>query len=139
MRTLHRLARVRLGLVLTFTAALVLTALLAAVSVGPADIGVSEIISMLTRALRRIVDPIALGDALQAINPLLADPGVVKIFHAAEFDLMLLKKELGAEVRGLFDTQVAMTLLRHDKTGLAALIQSYYGVELSKTPRSGRR
>ncbi len=79
-----------------------------------------------------IVDPKALGDDLKAMNPLLADPNLVKIFHAAEFDLMILKKELGAEVRGMFDTQVAMTLLRHDKTGLAALIKSYYGLELSK-------
>ena len=79
-----------------------------------------------------IVDPIALGDDLKLINPLLANPDIVKIFHAAEFDLMILRKDLDVEVRGLFDTQVAMTLLRHDKTGLAALIQSYYGIELSK-------
>lgn len=79
-----------------------------------------------------IVDPIALGDDLKLINPLLANPDIVKIFHAAEFDLMILRKDLDVEVRGMFDTQVAMTLLRHDKTGLAALIQSYYGIELSK-------
>lgn len=79
-----------------------------------------------------IVDPIALGDDLKLMVPLLANPEVVKIFHAAEFDLMILRKDLGVEVRGLFDTQVAMTLLKHDKTGLAALIQSYYGIELSK-------
>lgn len=79
-----------------------------------------------------IVDPIEMGDDLQAMVPLLADPSIIKIFHAAEFDLMILKKDLNVEVRGLFDTQVAMTLLRHDKTGLAALIQAYYGMELSK-------
>lgn len=79
-----------------------------------------------------IVDPIEMGEDLKAMVPLLADPSIIKIFHAAEFDLMILKKDLGVEVRGLFDTQVAMTLLRHDKTGLAALIQSYYGMELSK-------
>ena len=80
-----------------------------------------------------VVDPITLGDeAMRAMNPLLADPSVVKVFHAAEFDLMLLKKQLGAVVRGMFDTQVAMTLLQHERTGLAALIQSYYGMELSK-------
>ncbi len=79
-----------------------------------------------------LVDPIALGDGLRAAKELLEDPAVVKIFHAAEFDLMLIKKDLGAEVRGLFDTQVAMTLLQHEKTGLAALIESYYGMVLSK-------
>lgn len=79
-----------------------------------------------------IVDPIALGEDLKAINTLLADPNFIKIFHAAEFDLMLLKKDLGVEMKGLFDTQVAMTLLQHEKTGLAALIDAYYGIKLSK-------
>ncbi len=79
-----------------------------------------------------LVDPVALGDELKAVKPLLEDPAVVKIFHAAEFDLMLIKKDLDAEVHGLFDTQVAMTLLQHEKTGLAALIESYYGMVLSK-------
>ncbi|MBC8369365.1 MAG: ribonuclease D [Planctomycetes bacterium] len=79
-----------------------------------------------------IVDPFALGDDMQIMSPLLADPNIIKIFHAAEFDLMLIKKDMGVEVKGLFDTQVAMTFLRHQKTGLAALIESYYGIQLSK-------
>ncbi|MBC8330165.1 MAG: ribonuclease D, partial [Planctomycetes bacterium] len=79
-----------------------------------------------------LVDPIALGGGLRAVKGLLEDPEVVKIFHAAEFDLMLIQKDLGAEVRGLFDTQVAMTPLQHDKTGLAAPIESYYGMAPSK-------
>lgn len=79
-----------------------------------------------------IVDPIALEGQLGSLKPLFEDPSVIKIFHAAEFDLMILRKDLDIEVRGLFDTQVAMTLLRHDKTGLAALIESYYGMELNK-------
>ncbi len=79
-----------------------------------------------------IVDPISLGDDLLLMKPILEDPNVVKVFHAAEYDLMLLKKDLSVEVRGLFDTQVAMTFLRHEKTGLAALIESYYGFKPSK-------
>ncbi|KAA3615151.1 MAG: ribonuclease D [Planctomycetota bacterium] len=79
-----------------------------------------------------VVDPIPLGEALREVNSLLADPDVVKIFHAAEYDLMLLNKDLGAEVRGLFDTQVAMTFLEKGKTGLAALIEKHYGFSLSK-------
>lgn len=79
-----------------------------------------------------IVDPLALGDDLRSINELLADPSLVKVLHSAEFDLMLLKKDLDADVRGLFDTQVAMTLLGHQQTGLAALLKATYGLELSK-------
>jgi len=79
-----------------------------------------------------ILDPLALGEDLKMINEVLEDPEFPIILHAAEFDLMLLKKDLGVELKGLFDTQVAMTLLKHEKTGLAALIDSYYGIKLSK-------
>lgn len=79
-----------------------------------------------------IVDPLALGEDLKALNPLLADPGIVKIFHAAEYDLMLLRQDLGAEVRGLFDTQVSMTLLNYQRTGLAHLLEENYGLKVSK-------
>lgn len=79
-----------------------------------------------------VVDPIALGDELQAINGLLADPEIIKIFHSAEYDMMLIKQDLGADVRGLFDTQVAMTLLQYERTGLAHLLSTNYGLEVSK-------
>ena len=79
-----------------------------------------------------IVDPIALGDELKIINGFLEDPEQTVIFHAAEYDLMLIKADLGAEIKGLFDTQVAMTLLGSKKTGLAALLEDYYGVCVSK-------
>ena len=79
-----------------------------------------------------IIDPFALGDDMQLMSPLLSNPDIIKIFHAAEFDLMIIKKDMGVEVKGIFDTQVAMTFLRHQKTGLAALIESYYGIKLSK-------
>ena len=79
-----------------------------------------------------IVDPLPLGDELKALNPILADPGIVKIFHAAEYDLMLLRQDLGADVRGLFDTQVSMTLLNYQRTGLAHLLEENYGLKVSK-------
>ncbi|MCX8229017.1 MAG: HRDC domain-containing protein [Planctomycetota bacterium] len=79
-----------------------------------------------------IVDPIALGEDLKMIKGFLEDPEQVVIFHAAEYDLMLIKADLGAEIKGLFDTQVAMTLLGSKKTGLAALLEDYYGVCVSK-------
>ena len=79
-----------------------------------------------------IVDPLPLGDSLEALRPLLANPEIVKVFHSAEYDMMLLKHGLGGKVRGLFDTQVAMTLLKHQKTGLASLLEAFYGIKPSK-------
>jgi len=79
-----------------------------------------------------IVDPLPLGDELEALNPVLANPDIIKIFHAAEYDLMLLRQDLGADVRGLFDTQVSMTLLNYQRTGLAHLLEENYGLKVSK-------
>lgn len=79
-----------------------------------------------------LVDPIALGGELRRIAPLFANPAIPKIFHAAEYDLMLLRKELGIELRGLFDTQVASTLLKRKQTGLAAVLLEVYGLDVSK-------
>jgi len=79
-----------------------------------------------------LVDPIALGDDMRAINPLLNDPNIVKVFHSAEYDMMLLRLDLDAHVQGLFDTQVAMTLLQYERTGLAHLLAENYGLEVSK-------
>lgn len=79
-----------------------------------------------------LVDPIALGGELRRIAPLFANPAIPKIFHAAEYDLMLLRKELGIELRGLFDTQVASTLLKRKQTGLAAVLLEMYGLDVSK-------
>jgi len=45
---------------------------------------------------------------------------------------MLLKHGLEGKVRGLFDTQVAMPLLKHKKTGLASLLEAFYGIKPSK-------
>jgi iron complex transport system permease protein len=53
MRALHDYTRARLPLVLALTGMLVLAACLAAILVGPAVIGLSDVLSMLVRALAR--------------------------------------------------------------------------------------
>jgi ribonuclease D len=78
-----------------------------------------------------IIDSLAFdpGDALR--GPL-GDPAVEVVMHGADYDLRLLDRDLGARVRGLFDTQVAAALLGESAIGLAALLEQYFGVKLSK-------
>ena len=57
---------------------------------------------------------------MQIMSPLLSNPDIIKIFHAAEFDLMIIKKDMGVEVKGIFDTQVAMTFLRPSKNRVSS-------------------
>ncbi len=78
-----------------------------------------------------IVDPVA-GFDLQALGDIIADPGVEKIFHAAEYDLILMKRQYGWTLNNLFDTMWATRILGKDRCGLANLLESYFDVKQNK-------
>lgn len=78
------------------------------------------------------VDPIALG-GVGALERLLSDPAVTKVFHAAEQDMDLFFTTTGRVPAPVFDTQKAATLAGHpDGLGYARLVQAMLGVELDK-------
>jgi ribonuclease D len=69
---------------------------------------------------------------------LLADPGVLKIFHFARFDLAVLSHYLGVTVAPVYCTKVASKLVRTytDRHGLKDLAAELIGLELSKQQQS---
>lgn len=79
------------------------------------------------------LDPLALEDALDPFERLLADPGIVKVFHAARQDLEVLLPVLGQVPEPLFDTQVAAALCGHPaQVSYAGLVEDLLGVSLEK-------
>ncbi|HEX9887463.1 MAG TPA: HRDC domain-containing protein [Longimicrobiales bacterium] len=78
-----------------------------------------------------LVDPLAV-DPAAALRPTLEDPDVTVVMHGADYDLRLLDRDLDIRLRGLFDTQIAAALLGEPGLGLAALLDKYAGVKLSK-------
>jgi ribonuclease D len=78
-----------------------------------------------------LVDPLALDD-LSALGPLLADPGVLKVLHGAEYDLVVLHRDFGFVLANLFDTMWASRILGWPAHGLAALLKAHFGVTLNK-------
>ncbi len=78
-----------------------------------------------------LVDPLALDD-LSALGPLLADPGVLKVLHGAEYDLVVLHRDFGFILANLFDTMWASRILGWPAHGLAALLKAHFGVSLNK-------
>jgi ribonuclease D len=80
-----------------------------------------------------IIDPLPLTDLdLSGLGKLLADPAVEKVFHAAEYDLILLKRNYDWPVVNLFDTMWAARILGYPKYGLANMLKALYGVNLNK-------
>jgi ribonuclease D len=78
-----------------------------------------------------LIDPLAATD-LSPLQPVFADPGIRKIFHAADYDLRSLKRDFGLSINGLFDTMISAQLLGEERVGLADLLRKYFSVELDK-------
>lgn len=79
-----------------------------------------------------IVDPLAFDD-LSALEDLMTDPDVVKIFHAGSQDLEIFYRLLSKATSPVFDTQVAATLTGFpQQVGYAPLVKEVLGVALDK-------
>lgn len=78
-----------------------------------------------------LLDPFPL-DLGAFLGPILEDPDVEVVMHGADYDLRLLDRDLGIRLTGLFDTQVAASLLGQDGLGLSSLLERYFDVRLSK-------
>ncbi len=78
-----------------------------------------------------IVDPIAFKD-ISALAPLFADPGIEKLFHAGEYDVLCLKRDYGFTFANLYDTMIAARILGTKELGLAAAIERHFGFVISK-------
>lgn len=78
-----------------------------------------------------LVDPIALDD-LSPLKGLFADPKIEKIFHAAEYDLITLKRDYQFKFENLFDTMIAARILGWEQIGLGNILKAEFDVELNK-------
>ena len=78
-----------------------------------------------------IVDPKADID-LTGLGKIVQDTAVEKVFHASEYDLILLKKQFNWNVANLFDTMWAARILGVEKIGLANILRNVFEVELDK-------
>ncbi len=86
-------------------------------------------------------DVVRIGrDQVRAPNleALLADPGVMKIFHFARFDIAALFNRFGAMTTPVYCTKIASKLARTytDRHGLKDLLRELLGVEISKQQQS---
>ena len=78
-----------------------------------------------------VIDPLETGD-LSALEEIFADKEILKIFHAAEYDIMCLKRDFGFSFENLFDTMLAARMLGKSEVGLGPLIENEFGIHLDK-------
>ncbi|MHB9132937.1 MAG: ribonuclease D [Armatimonadota bacterium] len=91
---------------------------------GTIQIGAGEHIAL--------IDPLAVKD-LSPLQALFTDPGIEKVFHAAEQDLMIFFRLFGEPVTPIFDAQVAAALLGYgEQLSFANLVERVTGTHLQK-------
>ncbi len=78
-----------------------------------------------------LVDPLRLSE-LAPLGEILANPGIEKVFHAAENDILALKRDYGFQFAHIFDTMFAARILGCRQVSLAALLQDRLGIEVDK-------
>ncbi len=78
-----------------------------------------------------LVDPLALDD-LAALHPIFDNPKIEMVFHAAEYDLICLKRDWGITVASLFDTMQAARILGCERVGLDSILEDKLGIKLDK-------
>jgi ribonuclease D len=78
-----------------------------------------------------LVDPLAMLD-LSKLGPIFADPAIEKVFHAAEYDMICLKRDFGFEFNNLFDTMQAARVLGKAGLGLGTMLEEHFGIQADK-------
>ena len=89
------------------------------------------LIQFSTEKIDYLVDPLALDD-ISSLGKIFASSGIEKIFHAAEYDLICLKRDFNFSVTNIFDTRWAVRVLGYARDGLDGLLKDKFDVQVNK-------
>jgi ribonuclease D len=78
-----------------------------------------------------IIDPLSLKD-LSPLGEIFNDPSIEKVFHASEYDLIILHEDYKFTFQNLFDTMIAAQILGRKKLGLDALLEEFVNLKVNK-------
>lgn len=77
-----------------------------------------------------LVDPLAVDVSI--LGKLFADERHEKVFHAAQYDIVCLKRDYGFTFLNLFDTMLAARVLGWKRYGLGTILGDHFDVQLDK-------
>jgi ribonuclease D len=78
-----------------------------------------------------VLDTLAVRQ-VEELGALYADPRLEKVFHAAEYDIMVMKRDFHFEFENIFDTMVAARILGWKHVGLGSILEERFDVKLDK-------
>ena len=91
------------------------------------------LIQIATESQIGLIDPLAVSD-LSVLRPILEDPNIVKVFHAAGMDIPILRDSVGCIPSPVFDSQIAAAFLGiGSQISYSFLVDHYLDVTLEKS------
>ena len=92
-----------------------------------------------TRSEDVVVDVLALRPHIgRVLAPIFADPGVVKVLHGSDGDIVWLQRDFGLFPVTMFDTGQAARVLEYPSFGLAHLLHHFCGFKVRSRAAPGQ-
>ncbi len=88
------------------------------------------LIQFSTETTDYLVDPLVVD--VSGLASFFASETIQKVFHAAEYDLLSLKRDYGFTFANIFDTMLAARILGWPRYGLGAILEEHFNVKLDK-------
>lgn len=79
-----------------------------------------------------VIDPLELDD-ISMLGQIFENPDIEKIFHAAEYDLICLKRDFDFDVNNVFDTMAAARVCGYARVGLGNMLELLLSIKHPKT------
>jgi ribonuclease D len=89
------------------------------------------LIQFSTPASDYLVDPLSTID-LSPLGEIFSSRTILKVFHAAEYDILCLRRDYGFDFNHIFDTMQAARILGKEKVGLGDQLAAEFGLHLDK-------
>ncbi len=77
-----------------------------------------------------LVDPLAID--VRPLGDVFASENQQKVFHAAEYDIICMKRSFGFTFANLFDTMIAARVLGWQRCGLGPILQERFSLKMNK-------
>jgi ribonuclease D len=78
-----------------------------------------------------LVDPLSLPE-ISALQSIFANPAIEKVFHAAEYDILCMKRDFHFDFVSIFDTMLACRILGWKDISLSSQLATQFGIEMDK-------
>ncbi|KAL8474285.1 hypothetical protein ACS0TY_030930 [Phlomoides rotata] len=95
-------------------------------------LGFTSLVQISTISKDYLVDTIVLHDVMGLLRPVFANPGICKVFHGADNDVLWLQRDFHIYVVNLFDTAKACDILSKPQRSLAYLLETCCSVATNK-------